>query len=252
MNNKKDQVKLLQLVGSRNKSDLVMYIAHMLSNLEKRVLVVDVTQNRLYERGFTRLGKDQCLYDFQGIDILCGTTNWFDIEECLLRAGETTVAYDLVIVDMDTTEVIEQEWPEFHDRFYVGDFDRANQILDLQLLKHLFQHSGSNVMKRITFETRSNLDSAVFDNLLNEPVEWRSMNYLFEADEYMNDLRVRMQHDQEVPYRRLSKQHRELLTEIVSALFELHVKDIEDAVKSSFFRLPFKRTKSNELESSGV
>lgn len=249
---KKEQVKLLQFIGTRNKSDFVLYLAHMLTNLKKRVLVVDVTKNKLYQHGYTRLGKEQHLYDFQGIDILCGIENWFDIEECLLRQGETSIAYDLIIIDMDSVEIVEQAWPEFNERFYVGDFDRANQLNDVALVKSLVQSTEDNRLKRITFESKHNFEADFFDTLLDMDIEWRAMHYLFEPDEYIEELRIQMQHTHEIPYRQLSKQHKELLTEIVSMLFELHVDKVSEAVKAPFFRFPFKRTKPTELESSNV
>ncbi|WP_338657273.1 hypothetical protein V6B14_22255 (plasmid) [Sporosarcina psychrophila] len=247
----KKKMMTVQFIGTRNKTDFVIYLAHVLSNLEKRVLIVDSTRNELYKNGFTRMSKGQFLYDFQGIDILCGTTNWLDIEECLLRSGESTVGYDVILVDMDTSETLEQEWPDFNERFYVGDFDRANQLRDAEMIRTLFSNTGNNELKRITFESTFKLDGSFFESMLDTEVQWRSMNYLFEPDDLAEGLRHQMQHDQTIPYKKLNKQYKELLSEIVSALYEMHVKDVSDAVKPSIFKIPFKRKKEvTEFEGS--
>ena len=249
---KKQKMKLIQFVGARNKSDLVMYIAHVLTNLNKRVLVVDGTRNELYKNGFINTEKSQFLFDFQGIDILAGSNNWLDIEECLQRSGETTIAYDAILVDHDYVETFSQEWPTFTDRFYVGDFDRANQLLDSEMINTLIETTENNEFKRITFESNYKMDTSYFESFLAKNVKWRSINYLFQPDDLLEGLRMQMQHEQVIPYKRLSKQYKELVTEIVSALYEIHIKDITDAVKPSFFKLPFKRTKNVELESSNA
>lgn len=244
----REKLKSIQLIGTRNKSDFVMYLAHVFTNLEKRVLIVDSTNNEWYRNGFTRLEKNQYLFDFQGIDILCGTKNWLDIEECLQRSGETTVGYDVILVDMDTTEALGQEWPIFTERFYVGDFDRAHQLLDAELIKTLFSTTKSNELKRITFESTYKVDSAYFENILEVDVKWLSMNYLFEPDEQAEGLRLYMQHDQAVPYKRLNKQYKQLLTEIVSALLEVHIQEVKNAVKTPFFKMQLKKSKEPMLD----
>lgn len=250
--NKLNNLKTIQFIGTRNKTDFVIYFAHILTNLDKRVLIVDSTRNEWYKHGFTRMVNDQYLFDFQGIDILSGTTNWLDIEECLLRSGETTVGYDVILVDMDTTESLEQEWPDFNERYYVGDFDRAHQLLDAELIRMLFSTTGKNELKRITFESTFKLDGSFFESLLDTKVQWRSMNYLFESDEHIEGLRLHMQHDQTIPYKQLDKQYKQLLAELVSELYGMHIQDVKDSVKSSFFKLPFRRGRLAVLEESNA
>jgi len=246
------KMKSIQFIGTRNKSDFVMYLAHVLKNLDKRVLVVDSTTNEWYRNGFARLNEGQFLFDFQGVDILTGTTNWLDVEECLLRAGETTIAYDVILIDIDSVEAVNQEWPTFTERFYVGDYDRAHQLLDTHMIKELIATTGNNELKRITFEASYQMDQTFFEELLESDVQWRSMNYIFQSDELIEGLHLLMQHEQVIPYKRLNKQYKELLSEIVSGLYEMHVKDISDAVKTPFFKLPFKRKHEIELEGSNA
>lgn len=248
------KLKLMQFIGTRNKTDFVIYLSHVLTQLDKRVLIVDNTRNEWYRNGYARETGEQRLFDFQGIDILYGTSNWLDIEAFLQQSGETSINYDVILMDMDTTEILEQEWPVFNERFYVGDFDRGHQLRDVELLRTLFRTSESNELKRITFESKYKMDAAYFESILKVEVAWRSMNYLFEPDDFSDDLRIHMQHEQDIPFRRLNKQYKELLSEIVSALYEVHIKDVTDAVKPSFFSFRSKpiQKKSPVLESSNA
>lgn len=250
-NLKSNKLKTVQFLGTRNKTDLLMYLSHMLSNLEKRVLLVDCTKNQHYHYGFARLPEGNHLYDFLGIDILVNIDNWLQIEERLKEAGESTVGYDVILLDMDSTDVLHGEWPEFDERFYVGDFDRSHQLRDAEIIRTLFKTTDNKELKRITFESTYSMNPDNFDSVFQE-VEWRSMNYLIEPDDKKEELLFVMQHDMTIPFKRLNKQYKELLTEIVSAMYEMHVKDVADAVKPSLFKLPFKRNRGAQLESSNA
>lgn len=248
------KMKLMQFIGTRNKTDFVLYFSHVLTSLEKRVLVVDNTRNEWYRHGYARLKDDQRLFDFQGIDLLCGTTNWLEIEEALQQAGETTVSYDVIITDVDNTEILKQEWPEFDERFYIGDFDRAHQLRDVDLLKTLFNITDNMELKRITFESNYNLTDSYFESILKEDVQWRSMNYQFAYDDLGEKLRAYMQYEQDIPFKQLNKQYKELLSEIISGLLDLHIKDVTDAVKPTFFKFhkKVKKTSTKILEGANA
>lgn len=246
-------MKLIQFIGTRNKTDFIIYFSHILTKLDKRVLIVDQTQNQLYRHGYTRLEEEQNLFDFQGIDILCGMSSWPSLNNHLSQTNESVNDYDVVIFDMDSTTAIKGEWPTAQDRFYVGDFERLHQQRDMSLIRTLFHVTGSKELKRITFENRYKLDDSYFAFILGEEVLWRSDNYLVEPDEIVEDLRIQMQHEQEIPFNKLARQYKDVLIEMISSLFEMHVKDIANAVKPSYFKFKFKRTVSKEkLETSKV
>lgn len=242
----------MQFVGTRNKSDMLMYLAHVLTKINKRVLIIDSTQNQWYRNGYTRMSKGQHVYDFQGIDILSDVTNWLDIEESLKKTGETHVNYDVILVDIDSAEILEQEWPEFHERFYVGDFDRAHQLRDVNLIDTLIHTTLNTAIKRITLASKYKLNAEYFDTILSarlgKDIQWRSMNYIFEPDEIGEELRNYMQHEQDIPYKRLNKQYKDLLCEMISALYGLHINDVKDAMKPNFFRRSSNPKKAKTLK----
>lgn len=236
-------MKTILLIGSRNKSDFTLYLSHILSSLEKRVLIVDTTEQGNYQHGYARLEEKSHLYDFQSIDILTGATNWLDVERLLRKEGESTLSYDAVIVDMDSISVITNEWPEFEERYYIGDDDRINQLRDVNLLHRLFDETDDTVIKRVTFKSQYELTADYFDNLMNRRPKWRSMNHLIEPDEFMLALRIQMGHEQMIPFTKVNKQYKEVLIEIVSEIYQLHIKEVQDAVIPSFFRFGTKKTK---------
>lgn len=241
-------MKTIQLVGSRNKSDFTIYISHLLTKLGQRVLIVDTTEHGIYEHGFTRLNEGQHLYDFQQIDILAGANEWLDIEKLLRNEGESTTNYDTVIVDMDSAKIISHEWPVFEERYYIGDDDRLNQMRDIDLLHLLFDETEDKNIKRVTFKSGYELNTDYFDNLMNHRASWRSMNFMVEPDEFMQPLRIQMGHDHIIPFNKVNKQYKDVLCEIISEIYEMHIKEVQEVVKPSLFRFGTKRVKKEKTE----
>lgn len=228
-------MKTIQLIGARNKSDFTIFLSYILTKLDKRVLVVDTTQQEVYKNAFSRLSEGQNLYDFHNIDILSDATNWLEVEELLRKVGESSTSYDTIIVDMDLISAISNEWPPFEERYYIGDDDRFNQLRDVELLHRLFDETDSTEMKRVTFKSSYRLTTNYFDNLMNNRVTWRSMNFVVEPDEFLLGLRIQMGHEQLIPYGKLNKQYKEILQEIVSEIYQLHIKEVQNAGKTSLF-----------------
>lgn len=241
-------MKTIQLVGSRNKSDFTIYLSHLLTKLNQRVLIVDTTEQSIYQHSYARLEEGRTLYDFQQIDILVGAKEWLDVEKLLRNEGESTTNYDTIIIDMDSVETISNEWPVFEERYYIGDEERYHQILDVDLLHRLFDESEYKDIKRVTFKSGYELASEFFDNLLNHRANWRSMNHLIEPDEFMRPLRIQMAHDHIIPFNKVNKQFKDVLTEIVSEIYQLHIKEVQEVVKPSLFRFGTKRNKKEKPE----
>lgn len=239
-------MKTIQFVGSRNKTDFTLYLSHLINKLNQRVLIVDTTEQNLYRHGYTRLDVGQSLYEFQQIDILVGAKEWLDVEKLLRIEGESTTSYDTIIIDMDSEEIISNEWPIFDERYYIGDEERYHQILDVDLLHRLFDETEEKDIKRVTFKSGYELSSDYFDNLLNHRANWRSMNQIIEPDEFMIPLRIQMGHEHIIPFNKVNKQYKDVLTEIVSEIYQLHIKEVQDAVKPPLFRFGTKRNKKEK------
>ncbi len=207
-----------------------------MTNLGKRVLVVDATKQQLYRHGYTRLKKDEQLFDFQGIDILCGPVSWLQVEECLRINQESTTNYDVVMVDVDSLEAVAKEWPTFDQRFYIGDEDRMHQTLDVELLHRLFDETEETGITKVTFEGKYELDSTYFNNLMNNRPRWVSVEHFIELDDFESSLRFQMQHETMIPFKKLSKPYKETLSDLVSSIFHVHKDEVQGAVKQKFFR----------------
>lgn len=241
-------MKLFQFIGTRKKADFLMYLAYSLTNLNKRVLIVDQTTNEWYKYGYTRITENEQLYDLQGIDILCGTQSWLEVEECLRRSGETTGRYDIIMFDVDHIDVLNQDWPDFDERFYIGDFERDHIMRDAEMLNFSIRETKNNVFRHVTFSSKYKMNPDFIEVFLEENIKWNSVHYLFEPDEATDEMRLIIQHQQTIPYKQLNKQYKELITWLVAELVTVHVDEVRGKNKTGILGSLFgKKQKMPEL-----
>lgn len=223
--------KVVLNVGTRKKADYLIYLGYALHALGKRVLIVDVTKNGVYRNGYVRLGPSEYLYDLQGLDILVDVENWLDIEVLLKSARETTTNYDVILLDIDHIDTLKQDWPEFDDYVYVGDFERDHIKRDAELVQYLMSLTPAPHIRRITFGSKFKMNADFIEVLIKGEIKWNSIHMLFEHDDAMEELRLTIQHQQTIPFPNLNRQHKELINGYISELYLLHIEEVNSNVK---------------------
>ncbi|WP_028393933.1 hypothetical protein [Bacillus cihuensis] len=236
----KQQKHYILMLGTRDKTDFGMYLSHVFSGLDKKVLLVDSTEKQLYRDGYTTLGKDRYLYDFQGVDILTGVKDWNSINTLLEKEDEKLSTYDVVLVDVDNLQNSLADWSGINTQLYVGDYERMNMQKDKQLLTRYIDETGNNEFFHISYYVRNKLEPDFFDELTGYRIQWKSLPIEIEFDEVDLQLRIIMQHNLQIPFKRLSNGYKEALTSIVTAIYGLHKKEVMSVFNHSFMRIPRK------------
>lgn len=95
-------MKKVAFIGSYDKSDIIIYIAKIITNMQKKVLVVDstVTQKTRYIVP-TMKAQKQYITTFENVDIAIGFENINQIKEYLKLSGGS-FEYDYVLIDIDS------------------------------------------------------------------------------------------------------------------------------------------------------
>ena len=95
-------MKKVAFIGSYDKSDIIIYIAKIITNMQKKVLVVDstVTQKTRYIVPNMKAQK-QYITTFENVDIAIGFENINQIKEYLKLSGGS-FEYDYVLIDIDS------------------------------------------------------------------------------------------------------------------------------------------------------
>lgn len=235
--------------GNRNKADYLLLFSHVISSLDKRVLIVDFTQNEVYRHGYTRLKENEFLFDYQGVDILTGASNIEEAVQILAKSSESLSQYDLIFYDVDNEAALQMEWPQLSEVVYMGDFDRINLIYDAKMIDAFVDKYPEEKLRRITFGTKYKINENTLETFLTNEVKWNSVHILFEADETIDEIKLEMQHQLTMPFKHINANHKEHIIGMVSEFYQLHVADIKVALKGKtglFGKLFNKRSKNKE------
>jgi hypothetical protein len=97
-------MKQIGFIGAFDKKDLLINIGLVLTNLGKRVLVIDATttqRNRYLVPNTSSNGSPTYISDFKGVDVAVGFMNYMGIMQYL---GRQDLPYDFIFVDTDNIQ----------------------------------------------------------------------------------------------------------------------------------------------------
>lgn len=233
-------MKIIQLIGTKNKADFAIYLAHTIANYEKRVLIVDATDTEIYRLGYTEMEEDEYLFDLQNVEILVGAKHWGDVSRLLESEGEKASNYDCIIVDMDSVDTMIGDWPRFEETLYISDNDRINITRDIQLLHRWLDENEERHLRRIHFESSYRIPEGLIQLMMNHRIEFSPLSETMEYDDLEDRLRLMIQHDKIIPYKKLSRTYKSTLNQLVFEWFEI------DETKSGLTEKLFKLSKRNK------
>lgn len=233
----------IQCLGTKDKSDFVLYLAHTITSQGKRVLVADSSIHARFLNGIATLEPNETIYEVQQVEIVCGVRSIGELKAKLKQANEKIENYDCLIIDVDDVSTLDQDWCNFDHTLYISDNDRFNINKDVTLLHRYLDYSGARTIRRVHFESIYRIPSGYIELKLNNRIEFAENSFEIEFDDKYEELRIMLQHNQLIPYKYLNKQYKRMLTDLVVEWYELLPKDVEKASKVSLFN-KFKKNKA--------
>ena len=118
-------MKKIGFIGAYDKTDLIVYVAKILTTLGKKVLVIDSTQNQK-ARYIIPVINPTTTYvtEYEEIDIAVGFDSVEDIKRYLGVAENQELEYDVVFVDTDNADGIRKfNLEEAQKNYFVTSFD---------------------------------------------------------------------------------------------------------------------------------
>ena len=96
-------------IGAYDKTDFILYIARILAELDRKVLVVDSTINQKTKYVVPAISPSTSyITEFEGIDVAVGLYSFEEIASYLGRSDFYQNEYDYVLVDIDNAEMLER------------------------------------------------------------------------------------------------------------------------------------------------
>ena len=132
-------MKKIGFIGAYDKTDLIIYIAKILTTLGKKVIVVDTTITQKAKYVVPAISPTTTyVTEFEKIDIAVGMKNEQDIKRYLGISEEQNLEYDFMFVDTDNIEGFEKfNLQEAQKNYFVTSFDLYSLKKGLEILNDL-------------------------------------------------------------------------------------------------------------------
>ena len=132
-------MKKIGFIGAYDKTDLLLYVAKVLTELKKRVLLIDATiiQKAKYVVPVINPTKSY-ITEFEGIDVAVGFYDINDVKKYLGIQENETLEYDYIIIDADSYEGVERfNLQSSEKNYFVTSFDAYSIKKGVEILNQI-------------------------------------------------------------------------------------------------------------------
>lgn len=132
-------MKKVGFIGAYDKTDLIIYVAKILTALNKSVLIVDATTTQKSRYVVPAINPTvKYVTEYEEIDIAVGFSGIEDIKEYLGISEMQKLEYDIVLIDTDTQEGFENyNLQESDKNYFVTSFDIYSLKKGLEIISNL-------------------------------------------------------------------------------------------------------------------
>lgn len=132
-------MKKIGFIGAYDKTDLIIYIAKILTTLGKKVIVVDSTINQKAKYTVPVINPTKTyVTEYEDMDVAVGFQNFTEIKEYLGLSQSAPLEYDIALLDIDNVEVLDNfEMKTADKNYFVTSFDVFSLRRGLEILSGL-------------------------------------------------------------------------------------------------------------------
>ncbi len=204
-------------IGAYDKKDLLINIAKVLTNLNKKVLIVDATMMQRFRYIVPRIANAKnniYISDYLGVDVALGFMNFNGIMQYL---GQE-LNYDYALIDTDNIQTLNSFMlPKITKNFFVTSYDEYELQRGLEIFKFLMQ--PMQVYKVIYSANINNKE----ESYLNHLVEGTNITWKKEKIEFadtVNDRKAILddQISKEVNLKKFSGTYKDSLEYLISLM----------------------------------
>lgn len=222
-------MKKIGFIGAYDKTDLIVYVAKILTTLGKKVLVIDSTQNQK-ARYIIPVINPTTTYvtEYEEIDIAVGFDSVEDIKRYLGVAENQELEYDVVFVDTDNADGIRKfNLEEAQKNYFVTSFDVYSLKKGLEALIGLRDVMS---LKKVYFSKDAIKEDDDYLNFLSlgYKVAWNENRIYFPIEN--GDLSVIYENQRvaKIKFKKLSVQYKDgleyLAEEILGDISEMNIR----------------------------
>lgn len=209
-------MKKIGFIGAFDKTDLMVYVARILVELQKKVLIVDSTIIEKTRYSVPSILPSKCyVTEFEGIDVAIGFNDIKSIEDYL---GVSNLQYDLVLIDIDSHENFEKfNMQEADKNYFVTGFDNYSLKKGLEAIGKM---DTKVPMTKILFSRDMLQEEEDYLNFLSfyYSVQWVGDKIYFPYDNGDSTVIIENQRAAKISFKNLSSEYKNGLTELANQI----------------------------------
>lgn len=202
-------MKKIGFIGAFEKTDLIVYVAKILTEAGKRVLIIDTTLLEKARYIVPAIAPTKFyVTEFEKTDIAVGFENFESVDKYL---GNIETNYDIVLVDIDSNSMIDSfEMVNAEKLYFITAFDNFSLRKGIEIIGEM---TSKVRMTKILFEREIVEENDEYLNLLSltSPVEWEEEKIYFPYDQGDLTAIIENQRVSKVKFKNLSDQYRDSL-----------------------------------------
>ncbi len=224
-------MKSVGFVGKMDKTELIQYVAKMLSSMGKKTIFIDATTTQKTRYTIPTINgmnlQAQNIVELDGIDKAIGFNNILEPKKYLISKGEDFTEYEYVLIDTDSDEMCEEyDIKNANNLFFVSSFDKMHIVKGVELLKYICatkrrEDTDAEVdLTKVLYysENVNTADTKYIENLSeNLPLRWvNSIVLPYDAGDL--SINIQNQYSTKINFRYLSRDMKDGIVQMVSLI----------------------------------
>ena len=227
-------MKKIGFIGAYDKTDLILYVAKIITTLKKKVLIIDTTVNQKARYVVPVINPTiKYVTEYEEMDIAVGFSDIEDIKKYLGVSEEQELEYDIIFVDTDNIEGFNNfHLEEAVKNYFVTSFDAYSLKKGLEILREL---STVISLTKVLFSKDMIKEEDDYLNFLSLgcKIIWNENRIYFPIEN--GDLNVIYENQRvaKIKFKKLSVQYKDGLGYIVKEILgDVSENDIRRTIKS--------------------
>lgn len=224
-------MKSVGFIGKMDKTELIQYVAKVISSFDKKTIFIDATTSQKTRYAVPALpgmeGQGQYVVEHDGVDVAVGFNNILELKKFLLGKGEDFNNYDYVLIDIDSDEMCEEyDMKNANNLFFVTSFDKMHILKGIELLKYICAtkrredtSAKIDLMKVLYYSELNTADTKYINSLTEDlPINWinESVNIMYNGLDL--SVNIQNQYSTKIGLKNLSQELKAGIMDIVSVI----------------------------------
>ena len=206
-------MKKIGFIGAYDKTDLILYVAKTIVELNKSVLVIDATTLQKARYIVPCIAPSKCyITEYEKIDVAVGFNNLDEVKKYL---GVEELKYDFILIDIDDHNCFQYfEMLKANKNYFVTAFDSYSLKKGLEVIGKM---DDKLLMKKIMFSQEMLEEEDDYLNFLSfyYSIRWEDDKIYFPYENGDNSAIIENQRTARIRFKNLSDAYKEGLYVIV-------------------------------------